>query len=452
MTNDPSTWGARNAHDPTVVRGDDGLWYMFSTDAAAGVSDFPVGAHIRTSTDLVTWSFHGTALGEVPAAAKEWSGAEGLWAPEVVRWPTADGTSRWHMYYSASTFGSRTSAIGLATASSPAGPWADQGIVIATRHDRDAYNAIDAAIAFDRAGRPWMIYGSFFGGIHIVELSAETGTRLRDEPGALIARRPASVDGAIEGAYIQYRPEDDRFVLFVSYDSLVDTYSVRVGVADEITGPYRDAAGNDLTSPTDERAAATGTKVLGGHRFPGGTGFIAPGHNSIFTDGDATFMVHHVRLADAPTRHEAQIRRVHWTRSGWPVVSPHPFAGAGTERLTAPEQVAGEWDAVRFAPEVSALVEAQRVTLVSDAVSDGEPVAVTILVEGVSSRRFAPRSTTGVTHPVVERAERDETRDGVELDAVVFGAWDPVASRTVLAFSGIDPNGVVWSGSKAVTS
>ncbi|WP_102194055.1 arabinan endo-1,5-alpha-L-arabinosidase [Microbacterium aurantiacum] len=430
LTNDPSTWGARNAHDPTVVRGDDGLWYMFSTDAAAGASGgIPVGAHIRTSPDLVTWTFHGTALGEVPEPARDWSGAQGLWAPEVVRWPTTDGSTRWHMYYSASTFGSRTSAIGLATAGTPAGPWADRGIVVATRHDRDAHNAIDAAVTFDRDGRPWMIYGSFFGGIHIVELSAETGVRLRDEPGALIARRPASVDGAIEGAYVQYRAEEDRFVLFVSYDSLVDTYSVRVGVADEITGPYRDAAGNDLTSPAPEHAVAVGTKVLGGHRFPGGTGLIAPGHNSIFTDGDATFMVHHVRLADAPTQHEAQIRRVHWTRSGWPLVSPHPFAGIGTERLTAPEQVSGEWDAVRFAPEVPALVDAQRVTLVSDAVSDGDPITMRLVVE-----------TGGI-----------ET-GGIELDAVVFGAWDPVAQRSVLAFSGIDPHGVVWSGSKAVTT
>ncbi len=441
LTDDPRTWGARNAHDPTVVRGDDGLWYMFSTDAAVGVSGIPVGAHVRTSPDLVTWSFHGTALGEVPAPAREWSGAQGLWAPEVVRWPTADGTPRWHMYYSASTFGSRTSAIGLATASDLAGPWTDQGIVVATRHDRDAHNAIDAAVAFDRAGRPWMIYGSFFGGIHIVELSLETGKRLRDEPGTLIARRPSEVDGAIEGAYVQYRPEEDRFVLFVSYDSLVDTYSVRVGAADEITGPYRDAAGADMTSPDAADAARVGTKVLGGHRFPGGTGLIAPGHNSVFTDGDATFMVHHVRLADAPTQHEAQIRRVHWTAGGWPLVSPHPYAGADAEKFERPVPVDGRWQAVRFAPETAELVEAESVQLTAPISTAGEPVT----------------GTLRLTHlPAVERGgqRRDETPrpTQVELDGVVFGAWDPVAARPVLAFSGIDADGVVWSGSQEVAS
>ncbi|MGB3731935.1 arabinan endo-1,5-alpha-L-arabinosidase [Microbacterium sp.] len=417
---DTAAWGARNAHDPTIVRGDDGLWYMFSTDAAAGVDDVPAGAHVRTSPDLVDWTFRGTALPGVPAPAAEWSGAVGLWAPEVVRWPDAAGEPRWHMYYSASTFGSRTSAIGLATASDPAGPWADRGIVIATRHDRDEVNAIDAAVVFDRDGAPWLIYGSFFGGIHAVALSLETGRRVRDEPGVLIARRPRSVDGAIEGAYVL--EHDGRYFLFVSYDSLADTYSVRVGVADAITGPYVDQQGRPMTSPSDEDALVTGTKVLGGLRFPGGIGLIAPGHNSMFTEGSDTFMVHHVRLADAPAQHRAQVRRVHWTPSGWPVVSPHPYAGADTERLASAERIAGEWDAVRFAPEVASLVDAQRVTVASDALSDGTPAAQRIVV------------------------------DDSPLDAVVFGARDPVAQRTVLAFSGIDPDGVVWSGSKAVTA
>nr|WP_201470877.1 arabinan endo-1,5-alpha-L-arabinosidase [Microbacterium hydrocarbonoxydans] len=431
---DTAAWGARHAHDPTVVRGDDGLWYMFSTDAVAGADRVPAGAHVRTSPDLVEWTYRGTALDGVPAAAGEWSGASGLWAPEVVRWPTADGAPLWHMYYSASTFGSRTSAIGLATARDLAGPWTDRGIVISTRHDRDGYNAIDAAVVTDRSGAPWMLYGSFFGGIHAVELSRETGLRLRDEPGALIARRPQSVDGAIEGAYLLHRDEEDRYVLFVSFDSLVDTYSVRVGVADEITGPYRDHEGRDLTSPSDDDALVAGTKILGGLRFPGGSGLIAPGHNSIFRDGDATFMVHHVRFADEPTQHEAQVRRVHWSSAGWPLVSPHPFAGLGTERLTAAEPVAGEWDAVRFAPEVSTMVEAQRVNCESTLQSDGEPVATSLTV------RATGRDGTGAGG------------DAVTLDAVVFGAWDPVAERTVLAFSGIDQHGVVWSGSQAVRS
>lgn len=426
-TADPTTWGARNAHDPTVVRGDDGQWYMFSTDAAAGVDDIPAGVHVRTSPDLVEWTFVGTALDGVPAAALAHTGAEGLWAPEVVRWPTADGSSRWHMYYSASTFGSRTSVIGLATAASPAGPWVDAGPVVTTTHDADGHNAIDAAVVFDREGSPWLTYGSFFGGIHIVPLDAATGFAQRPgEVGTLIARRPASVDGAVEGAYIVHLPEDDRFALFVSYDSLFESYSVRVAVAVEVTGPYVDVNGRVLTDTEGDAPDAVGTKILGGHRFPGGTAWIAPGHNSVFRDGERLFLVHHVRHADDPTRHEAQIRRVHLTASGWPLVSPHPFAGDEAERLAEPESIDGDWNVVRLDPLRRGVEASVPLRVVAAAHTDGDPVAIPVIVQ---------------------------VPDGdVVLDAVVFGAWDPVAERPVLAFAGLDASGIVWTGSQAVAS
>jgi len=417
--------GLRGAHDPTVVRAGDGLWYMFGTDAGAPPDELPAGVHVRTSPDLVHWTFRGTALEGVPAPAAGWSGARGLWAPEVVRW--LDG--RWHMYYSASTFGSRTSAIGLATAPEPAGPWTDRGIVIGTRHDRDAFNAIDAAVVQDRDGTPWLAYGSFFDGIRIVELSPESGMRAREEDGALIARRPASVDGAIEGAYILYRPEEDRYVLFCSYDSLAGTYSVRVGASREITGPYLDANGRALLHEEGADPAAVGTKVLGGYRFPGGVGLIAPGHNSVLRDGDDTFMVHHVRLAEAPEQHEAQIRRMHFTSSGWPVVSPHPFAGLEREQLSAPVAVAGAWQAIRWDPHEAGLIDSVPVRVFAGGLlSDGEAASAALTL----------------------RVEDSDGAQDVELDAVVFGAWDPVSSRSVLAFGGIGADGIVWSGSQEV--
>ncbi|GAA3907996.1 arabinan endo-1,5-alpha-L-arabinosidase [Microbacterium invictum] len=424
---DPATWGARNAHDPTIVRGDDGIWYMFSTDAAAHLDDIPAGAHVRTSPDLVDWTFVGTALDGVPDAAREHTGAVGLWAPEVVRWPEADDARRWHMYYSASSFGSRTSAIGLATAPQPRGPWTDEGIVVATAHDHDGHNAIDAAVVFDREGAPWLTYGSFFGGIHTLRLDPATGRAASTaDPGTLIARRPSAVDGAVEGAYIDYDAATGRYVLYVSYDSLFDTYSMRVGVAAQIEGPYVDATGLPLLDPDAGDAARAGTKILGGHRFPGGAAWIAPGHNSVFRDGEARFVVHHVRRADDPFQHEAQIRRVHVTASGWPVVSPHPFAGYDAEALDAPRAVTGRWQVIRFAPEQAGVIDARPFEVTGALRSAGEAVAGEIVVH---------------------------TGDGeVRMDAVVFGAHDPAAGCAVLAFGGLDADGVVWIGSQEVVS
>jgi arabinan endo-1,5-alpha-L-arabinosidase len=475
---DPAGWGTRNAHDPTVVRDTDGTWYMFSTDAAAGADSVAAGVHVRRSTDLVDWTFVGTALDGVPAAAFEWSSAPGLWAPEVVRWPApgaasadAAGTTRWHMYYSASTFGSNTSAIGLAVASELAGPWEDRGIVVGTRAGRDSQNAIDAAVTIDRAGTPWLTYGSFFSGLYTLPLNPATG--LPETPGdlgSLIARRPVSVDRAIEGAYIVYRREEDRYVLFSSYDSLFNSYNVRVAVADEITGPYTDLLGHTLTD-LDGAPELIGTKVLGSHRFGSDTGWLAPGHNSILVEAglpgtpgtpgtpdpvDAGhreaeyFMVHHVRFAEDPHQHVVQLRRTFFTATGWPVVSPQPFAGAELERLSAPVSLAGPWNVVRLAPGSTALVDSVVSTVtaapagpvspeaadVAERLFDGAPARLRIVVGGAE----ATADGTGTAASAASA--------GTELDAVVFASWDWAHARPALSFSGLAADGVAWFGTR----
>lgn len=436
-TTGPETWGTRHAHDPTVVRDDDGTYYMFSTDAVANSRNIPAGVHVRSSTDLVEWTYRGTALDGVPAEALAWTGAQGLWAPEVVRWPTPGGETGWHMYYSASTFGSSTSAIGLAVADRPAGPWEDRGLVVRTRAGRDTQNAIDAAVTFDRDDNPWLTYGSFFSGIHTLPLDPASGRPVAEgDLGTCIARRHSDVDRAIEGAFIQYRAEDDRYVLFVSYDSLFSSYNVRVATAEEITGPYRDANGWDMTD-VDTAPHSVGTKILGSYGFDGGTAWLAPGHNSILTvpaDGDTPeqqFMVHHVRFAEDPSQHLVQLRRIFTTAGGWPVISPQPYAGREREMLPEPARVNGTWRVVRFAPESPDLVQAVPRTVHDDG-------AVTMAGE---QRQM--RLTVGA-----EQEPGGNTVPDIELDAVVFGSWDSSRNRPALSFSGIDSSGVVYAGTQ----
>lgn len=442
-TDRPESWGARHAHDPTVVRDDDGTYYMFSTDAVANSTEIPSGVHVRSSTDLVEWTYRGTALNGVPEVAAEWTGAKGLWAPDVVRWPAAAGEPVWHMYYSASTFGSRTSAIGLAVAASPAGPWQDRGLVVRTLTGRDAQNAIDAAVTFDRNGDPWLTYGSFFGGIHTLRLDAETGTALVEgDLGTCIARRHTDVDRAIEGAFVQYRQEDDLYVLFVSYDSLFNTYNVRVAVADEITGPYRDANGTDMT---DVEAAphAVGTKILGSYQFDGDTAWLAPGHNSVLVvpDGEhkGQFMVHHVRLAEDPTQHRVQLRRIFTTANGWPVVSPQPYAGQDGETLPEEAPISGDWRVIRFTPDSTDLVTAQLMR--------AQPMTVHPMTVHSMTMHNDGEARSGGEARQVRLTITNEGAD-TEVDAVVFGSWDASRNRPALSFSGVDRHGVVYSGTQ----
>ena len=419
-------WGARNSHDPTAVRDDDGVYWLFSTDANADGPLPGAGAQIRRSTDLVTWEFAGWALDGVPAPARAWASAEGLWAPDVVR----VAPDEWRMYYSASSFGSRTSAIGLAVAPHPRGPWTDRGIVVATQHDRDGHNAIDAQLVIDGAHHH-LVYGSFFGGLHVLGIDPATGFALdapgpgepASSPGTVIARRPRSVDTAIEGPYVIPRPGGG-WALIVSYDSLMSTYHVRVAVADAIEGPYLDPAGRDLAD-LEADPEFTGLTVLASHRLDGARGLLAPGHASVLTEPDHQILVHHTRFPDEPRQHEVQARRLVWTAQGWPLIAPQPWAGQREvdDESAWPREVGellGEWEIVDYASPTHSVAPSRRIEVTADAVA-----GLTAHGRG----RF--------------------TREGDEpVDAVVFPAWDPVRGVPTLSFAARAPHGFVVVGTK----
>ena len=100
------------------------------------------------SKDLVKWE-PGPAVFK---AAPEWIAKivpenrnMQYWAPDIIKLG-----DRFLLYYSVSSFGKMTSAIGLATnptldPADPAYHWTDQGFVVRTQ-DGDGYNAIDPSV------------------------------------------------------------------------------------------------------------------------------------------------------------------------------------------------------------------------------------------------------------------------------------------------------------------
>lgn len=429
---DRAGWGPRNAHDPTAVRDADGTYWLFSTDADADGPLRDSGAQIRRSPDLVSWEYVGCALPGVPGPARVHAGAEGLWAPDVVRVRTAGG-EEWRMYYSASSFGSRTSAIGLAVAPHPAGPWEDRGIVVATDHERDGHNAIDAQLVID-GDRHHLVYGSFFGGLHLLGIDPATGFALdaaapapgqhgapASSPGVLIARRPSSVDTAVEGPFIVPRPGGG-WALIVSYDSLVSTYHVRVAVADDIAGPYVDADGHVMTD-LEADPTRVGLTVLASHRLEGARGILAPGHASVLTEPGHQVLVHHTRFVETPRQHEVQVRRLVWTHERWPLVSIQPWAGAREVDdedawPTAVEDLAGDWEILDWSGPTDVPAESRRVRVDADALAG-----------------------------LVAHGRGRFTRTGESpVDAVVFPAWDAVRECLTLSFAARGAEGYVVVG------
>jgi arabinan endo-1,5-alpha-L-arabinosidase len=316
-------------HDPLILkeRHEEGdRYFCFSTDTNIE------GVQISVSDDLVNWKLHCPALAEIPDEVVRHTGRipsgprhgqVNFWAPEVVV-PTggAEGGGEYRLYFCSSMFGVSQSMIGLAVSAAIDGPYQYRGCVLKTYHTGrfDSPNAIDPCVARDRDGLPYLVYGSFFGGIYIAPLDAD-GFMSKPGYGKRIAggeHRP------VEGAYILYDTEGDRFCLFVSYGSLLRDYRICLAYSGNIEGPYFDSAGHEMTNL--DPVLSVGDKIAGGYNFdiPGTDGFMAPGHNSLLLLDDGWYMTHHIRREGVLDPSYLHIRKVFFTKTRQIFVSPVP--------------------------------------------------------------------------------------------------------------------------------
>ncbi len=239
------------------------------------------------------------------------------WAPDILYF-----NGKYHLYYSISTFGSNRSCIGLVTNTtldpqSKDYKWVDQGKVIESLKTDD-WNAIDANPVMDEQKNVWLCYGSFWGGIKMRRLDADTGkTSAADTNLYSLAARPKPDPRPIEGAYIIHH--GDYYYLFASFDfccrGIRSNYNIRVGRSKEITGPYVDKNGKQMLE-------GGGTMVL-----EGAGRYIGPGHNSVLKEGDKDWLVYHFYDGENRGIPTLQIRPLTWSEDGWPIAG-EPLAGA----------------------------------------------------------------------------------------------------------------------------
>jgi arabinan endo-1,5-alpha-L-arabinosidase len=290
------------AHDPALVAGTNGQpWYVFST----GESSVGGGTiQIRTSTDGKNWTFAGTVWDALPPwVAEAVPGATNLWAPEI---RYHDGT--YYLYYAASTFGSNTSVIALATNTTlnpkdPGYAWVDHGPVLRSAASDD-FNAIDPGIVEDAAGTPWLAFGSFWSGIRMVRLQWPSGMPDPAHGEMLRLADRGEPPNAIEAATITER--DGWYYLFTSWGQCcrgVDSdYRIVVGRSREVTGPYADRDGRSLLDGGGTELLATA-----GNR-------IGPGGQSV-SRGILAFHYYDAAAEGAP---RLALREISWTADGWP--------------------------------------------------------------------------------------------------------------------------------------
>ena len=307
------TLSSDSLHDPVLTKYGDNTYCAFGTGSAQ-TADNPGGIRVLTysGTELsasASFSLAGTiAVPSWTTAAAP--GMSSVWAPEIhIDKPT--GT--YYLYYAVSIFGTQTSAIGVASSKTPCDPssWVDQGQILSSSSSTP-YNAIDPNVFKDDEGTLWMQFGSFYGGIYMVQMASPTAVISSSANFILLATRPTK---AIEGAsMLHYR---GYFYHFASWDkccSATSNYKTKVGRSTNVEGPYLDSNGTALT-------AGGGT-----HFLIETNNMVGPGGGDIFvekkSDGTsvAWFAFHYYDSTQNGLPLGA-IQQITWSDSQWPLSS-----------------------------------------------------------------------------------------------------------------------------------
>lgn len=280
--------GQVNIHDPSTIAISGGKFYVYGTGGGSLVSD-----------DGWTWR-----NGVAPPR-------RGL-APDVIH--IGD---RYYMYVAANIGAQPKAAVNMLWSRSldPESKdykWEEGGVVASSDGVEDS-NAIDPGVLLDSTdGRLWLVYGSYFGYIRLVELDPKTGKRLRanDVPKNLAINSEASV-------LIQH---DGWYYLLLTHGSCCrgadSGYNIRMGRSRKVTGPYLDRTGLDMLQG-------------GGTLFIGSGGrFIGPGHFGLLDEGDGAqkFSMHWEADLEKGGASVLDIRPLLW-RDGWPVAGENLKAG-----------------------------------------------------------------------------------------------------------------------------
>ncbi|WP_407569670.1 family 43 glycosylhydrolase [Deinococcus altitudinis] len=335
--------------DPSVIQSKvagDSAWYLYCTTDPHNKGDVDGSGNlvfhlitVAKSSDLVNWTYVGDAFQQRPAWVKQ---DAGLWAPDIEY-----RGGKYFLYYTASDTVVGGSAIGVATSSSPAGPWTDSGAPVvepapAPQPDADPQGrrwTYDPEVITDDAGQNWMYYGSYFGGISVRKLSADG---LHTDAAT---QQQIAIDNVYEGA--QVVRHGGYYYLMGSATNCCNGpltgYSIFAGRSLSPTGPFVDKLGVSLLDP---RVGGTPVISMNGNRF------VGPGHNAVFTDaGGQDWTVYHAVDVNDPyftpggvNKRPALLDPLDWV-DGWPTVRGGQWASDSA--MPAPAAQAGQVSAYK---------------------------------------------------------------------------------------------------------
>ncbi|MEA2461738.1 MAG: arabinan endo,5-alpha-L-arabinosidase [Actinomycetota bacterium] len=277
-----------NAGDPAVLRAADGTFYTYTTQTSADGT----GPHLPVlrSSNLVDWTYVGDALPSLPGWALDGPNRD-TWAPHVIA--RAGG---YYLYYSARHAATGDMAIGVATASTPEGPFQPLGDPLVMGDSIDPF-------VMESGGNLYMYW--------MVPREPIRAQQLSDDGLELVGPRRTVL-----------RPAPDR-----PYQKLIEgPWVVQHG-----GWYYLFYSGNHCCAPNPHYAL-----MVARSRFPrrdfqrfdgnpimsANSNFEAPGHNSVIRDAAGHFWtLYHAISADSnEVVRYLMLDRIRW-RNGWPRIN-----------------------------------------------------------------------------------------------------------------------------------
>lgn len=519
-----------SVHDPSIVWDPvSQTYYIFGSHRAAAKttdlmswSTIPSFVNATTfSTPAVTKVTKGGVAYDFTFNAQAWSKrgsanydiAGNLWAPDVI-WN--DNMKKWCMYMSVNG-GAWYSSIVLLTSDNIEGPYVYQApIVISGFHTGDAYkdtdlgivlgeelsalpdrykmkttgpgnwgerwpNNIDPCVFYDEDGKLWMSYGSWSGGIWMLELDEQTGLRDYDVTYELTGTgNGITVDPYFgkkvaggyyvsgEASYIEYI--GGYYFLFVTYGGLAaggvandynnGGYQMRVFRSENPDGPYVDTKDTDavfskyLLDFGPDAIDNRGVNIFGaytswGNVAKGNNGERSQGHNSIIAAEDGrTYLVYHTRFQNRGEEHQVRVHQVFQNEDGWLVAAPFEYTGEQVKSadIAATQQIATD----KIAGDYQLLIHPYKLNHMKKEAA--KPVAVQLNADGtITGDKTGTWAVTEGTSYITLTIDKVEYK-GVMVEQTMEPTDDKVAAFTALAKSGVTVWGYCTSPYTAIRS
>lgn len=472
-----------SVHDPSITESVDGYYYAFGSHIDAAKSKDLVNWQTFTNGYTAKNNVIFDDLSANLSKAFAWAGEKDMdatgfsvWAPDVFwneEYVNEDGTTGAYMMYFCTTSTYKRSVLAYGVSQNISGPYkfvdtliysgftknstTDFGSKINTQYtntnideliadgtinslntnwfSNDSYNtsyapnAIDPTVFYDEEGKLWMTYGSWSGGLFVLEIDPKTGKAIYPGKSSVTAdglvvdayfgtRVAGGYTKSGEGPYILYDKESDYYYLYSTYEGLAANggYNMRLFRSKNPDGPYLDAAGNNAALPSKIDHNNIGIKVMGNYSFSSlDRGYKSPGHNSALIDSDGQrYLIYHTRFDNWGEVHQVRVHQQFINEAGWPVTAVFENKGdAISETGYAKEDIVGEYEYINHGlqPDGSNVRAAETIKLNADGTITG---AVTGTWEAKDGTYYMNAVIGGVTYSGVFFLQHNESTSNCE--------------------------------------